>query len=133
VLPPRAGDLVRPLVRASRAAVEAHLARHAIPFARDPSNADPRFLRARVRHELLPLLRALSPGIDAHLCALADQLAEAQSADGDPLTLPRATRCALAELLTRPSTHTRVALPGGLVVTRDTLESRPEAPRNARK
>jgi tRNA(Ile)-lysidine synthase TilS/MesJ len=35
---------------------------------------DPRFLRARVRHELLPLLQALSPGIVDHLNGLADDL-----------------------------------------------------------
>jgi tRNA(Ile)-lysidine synthase len=74
VLPPRAGDLVRPFVDASRADIEAHAARHHIPFALDPSNRDPRFLRVRVRHELLPLLRELSPAIEEHLAALADQL-----------------------------------------------------------
>jgi tRNA(Ile)-lysidine synthase len=55
VLPPRAGDLVRPMLRAPRAAIDAHLARHDVPFALDPSNRDPRFLRVRVRRELLPL------------------------------------------------------------------------------
>ena len=70
VLPPRAGDLVRPLLRAPRATIDAHIGRHHVPFATDPSNRDPRFLRSRVRQELLPLLRELSPGIDEHLCAL---------------------------------------------------------------
>ncbi len=74
VLPPRAGDLVRPLIRAPKDRIVAHLQRHRVPYAEDPSNRDPRFLRARVRHELLPLLQALSPGIIEHLNALADQL-----------------------------------------------------------
>jgi len=52
-----------------------HLGRHAVPFADDPSNRDRRHLRVRVREELLPLLRELSPGIVTHLNALSDMLA----------------------------------------------------------
>jgi tRNA(Ile)-lysidine synthase len=72
VLPPLAGDRIRPFYRARRADIEAHVRRHRIPFRIDPSNADPRFLRTRVRHELLPLMEALSPRIVEHLCRLAD-------------------------------------------------------------
>jgi tRNA(Ile)-lysidine synthase len=74
VLPPRDGDLLRPMVRARRSDVLAHVARHAIPHADDPSNRNTRFLRTRVRGEVLPLLEELNPGIVAHLCALADEL-----------------------------------------------------------
>lgn len=74
VLPPRAGDVLRPMIRASRRDVTLHLQRHGVPSSQDPSNHDPRFLRSRVRHELLPLLRELSPGITEHLAAVADQL-----------------------------------------------------------
>jgi tRNA(Ile)-lysidine synthase len=73
-LPPRAGELIRPLLWARRADIDAHLERHRVPFSLDPSNDDRRFLRARVRHELLPLLCELSPGIVGHLTALADDL-----------------------------------------------------------
>jgi len=76
VLPPRAGRRVRPMLRASRADVLRHIQRHQLSVAEDPSNADPRFLRVRVRRELLPLLRDLSPNIVDHLNALAEQLAE---------------------------------------------------------
>ncbi len=128
VLPPRAGDLVRPFIRASRAAIDAHVARHAVLFATDPSNRDPRFLRTRVRHELLPLLRALSPAIDDHLCALADQLegpfdsapraSEKEARAADP-ALPRASRHALESLARTRSPRARVALKGGLVARWD--------------
>jgi tRNA(Ile)-lysidine synthase len=76
VLPPIAGDLARPLLRASRSAIEAHAGRHGLAFARDPSNEDPRFVRVRVRNELLPLLRSLDPRIVDHVNRLADTLAE---------------------------------------------------------
>jgi len=71
-LPPLDGVRVRPMVRARRRDIEAHVARHRIPHASDPSNHDPRFLRTRVRHELIPALERLSPRVVEHLCALAD-------------------------------------------------------------
>jgi tRNA(Ile)-lysidine synthase len=115
VLPPRAGDLVRPFIRARRAAIVAHLSRHGIPFATDPSNADPRFLRVRVRQDLLPLLESLSPRVVDHLIALADQLgrapiAPAALAEGAPLG--RAQRDALERALQRGLRRARVWLPG---------------------
>jgi tRNA(Ile)-lysidine synthase len=75
VLPPREGDRVRPLFRARSADVRAHVARHGIVHADDPSNRNTRFLRARVRQELLPTLERLNPGVVDHLCALADEAA----------------------------------------------------------
>lgn len=74
VLPARAHDVLRPLVRATKSDVVLHLDRHRIEFAQDPSNAERAFLRVRVRHELLPLMNQLSPQIVRHLNALADAL-----------------------------------------------------------
>ncbi len=116
-LPPRAGDLVRPLIRARRDAIHAHLSRHGIPFATDPSNADPRFLRVRVRRDLMPLLEQLSPRIVEHLAALADQLTSAGPADGsgaslDGIPLGRAQRVALERALRLGLGSARVWLPG---------------------
>ncbi|MEO8904010.1 MAG: tRNA lysidine(34) synthetase TilS, partial [Polyangiaceae bacterium] len=76
VLAPRAGAWIRPQGRARKADVVAHLTRHDLDFADDPSNLNRRFLRTRVRYEILPLLEQLSPQIVGHLCALADALAQ---------------------------------------------------------
>lgn len=64
--------LVRPLHRCRRADVVAHLERHHLAHALDPSNADPRFLRTRVRAEVLPLLATLNPRVVDALTDLAD-------------------------------------------------------------
>jgi tRNA(Ile)-lysidine synthase len=72
VLPPLSKDLVRPLIRASREQIEIHARKRALRYAVDPSNRDRRYLRARVRHEVLPLLRALDPRVDEHLVGLAE-------------------------------------------------------------
>lgn len=49
--------LIRPLLEVTRAEVLAYLARLGQSYREDVSNRDPRFTRARLRHELLPLLR----------------------------------------------------------------------------
>lgn len=126
VLPPRASldrtsiELVRPFIRARRSEVLAYLERHHISFAGDPSNQDPRYLRTRVRLELMPLLEKLSPGIQSHLVALADQLASQLGATPpSSFPLPRAAQVALADLARSRSKTARVWLPGGLVATID--------------
>jgi len=131
VLPPRAGELIRPFSRADRATIDAHILRHAIPSSVDPSNRDARFLRARVRHELLPLLTELSPKIVAHLCALADELVQSPAPPFASLDLPRATRLALAALAARPSPRAEIRLPGGLVATLGRDHSRRTKPGDA--
>jgi tRNA(Ile)-lysidine synthase len=77
----RAVDLVRPLLAARRSDVLVHLERHGVRAASDPSNRDRRFLRVRVRHEVLPLLEQLSPRIVEHLCALADMVDSGSGVD----------------------------------------------------
>jgi tRNA(Ile)-lysidine synthase len=112
-------ELLRPLLRARREDVLAHVSRHAIPFSTDASNRDPRFLRVRVRRELMPLLEELAPGVTRHLVALADQLADPGEGEGRAFPLSRSSQAALAELVRSRSTTARVWLPGALVVTFD--------------
>ncbi|HET9452082.1 MAG TPA: tRNA lysidine(34) synthetase TilS, partial [Aggregicoccus sp.] len=52
------GRLVRPLLALPRAALRDFLAEQGVGFHEDPMNADPRFLRARLRHAVLPALDA---------------------------------------------------------------------------
>lgn len=144
VLPPRAAGVVRPLLRALRSDVMAHLERHGLPYATDPSNTDAKFLRARVRADLLPLLRALDPAIVRHLSAIADDLGPPSGPEsGPPLeaaatarqlnarsswtaALPRPTQEAIAELIRSRSTEARVWLPDGLVVMVEPRRKRKE-------
>lgn len=75
VLPPQEGDRIRPLYRARRADIDAHVARHGLPYSHDSSNDDPRFLRNVVRRDVLPALEALNPRVVEHLCRIADDAA----------------------------------------------------------
>ncbi|MFZ1617008.1 MAG: tRNA lysidine(34) synthetase TilS [Flavobacteriales bacterium] len=57
-----AGKIVRPLLGIGRAAIKAYALENIIPFREDSSNSDPKYLRNRVRHEVLPLVEEMRPG-----------------------------------------------------------------------
>ncbi len=69
---PRQQDIIRPLLEVSHAQTVAYCQQHQIVPLDDASNTDPRFLRNCIRHELLPLLESLKPGIRATLLRNAE-------------------------------------------------------------
>jgi tRNA(Ile)-lysidine synthase len=72
VEPRRADGVIRPLIDAPRRLVRAYVAAAQLPVAMDPSNDNPRFLRVRLRSQVLPALGAENPRVAQHLAALAD-------------------------------------------------------------
>jgi tRNA(Ile)-lysidine synthase len=76
-IPYRRDPFVRPLLDVPRAEILRYLRRRSIPCVDDPSNADLRFARARVRHRLMPLLAAENPRIREALVGLAAAAAAA--------------------------------------------------------
>lgn len=86
---PRNGILVRPLLDVEEDLLSGYARDRAIPWADDPTNGDPRFLRNRVRGELMPVVREIfGPSAARNLAGLArraskdhrllDALAEAE-------------------------------------------------------
>lgn len=71
--------LIRPLLAVPRADVEAYCQANGLAFRTDATNADRLFLRNRLRHEVLPLLRQINPQVSRQL----RQLAEASAVDAD--------------------------------------------------
>ncbi len=140
---------LRPMIRSSRAAIAAHCRRHEIEHASDPSNESLRFLRSRVRHELLPLMEELARGSSERLNRLADDAferaalaAEQPGPHGDagagPLAPLHATQIRRARKFKQRAAS--IWLPGGLRIrvdpetghavpdTRAHLGSRPPKP-----
>jgi len=78
---------VRPLLCLSRAEIEAYLRKGRLPWREDSSNSDSKFMRNRIRHELLPLLRSYNPEITECL----NQTALALAADEELLEAVVAT------------------------------------------
>jgi len=70
--PVREGWLMRPLLDCSRREIMTYISKRQLPYATDPSNADVRYTRNRIRHRLLPLLeQEFSPQVRRHLVSLA--------------------------------------------------------------
>src|SRR3954468_20773412 len=79
---PRRGRLIRPLLGMTRADTEAYCREHGLAWRTDPTNSDPSFTRARVRHELLPLLERIAPGAERTIAETARLLRdEAEALD----------------------------------------------------
>ncbi len=66
-----ASPIVRPLLRVTRRTVERCAKTHAIEYVDDPTNSSRKFLRNRVRHDLLPAIRALRPSFETEMLDLS--------------------------------------------------------------
>ncbi len=113
-------QIIRPLLGVRRAAIEAYLRSIGQPWREDATNRDPKFLRNRVRHELMPLLeRDFNPAAVRALCdtaeiaaaeevfweeqigALVSKETETQPAASLPVNLLRAQPVAMQRRLVR--------------------------------
>lgn len=75
-IPARSGRIVRPLLDIDRVAIEAYAREWDVPFREDASNTDPKYLRNRVRHELIPLMEDLVPGARSAMDRSLERLRE---------------------------------------------------------
>jgi tRNA(Ile)-lysidine synthase len=73
---PRRGRLVRPLLEVTRDEVRDYLRARGLSWREDPSNADRRFARARMRHDVVAALRELSPAAERTIAETARQIRE---------------------------------------------------------
>jgi len=101
IRPVRDGHIIRPLLECSRGEVMEFLRAQRLPFQQDSSNTNRRFLRNRVRHEIVPLLQSISPAVQRRLAGFARVVSEelewlhqedarrlaAASSDGDTLAV----------------------------------------------
>ncbi len=67
---------IRPLICCTRSEIEEYLHERKLLFRTDASNCDTRFLRNRIRHELLPNLETYNPSVRDRLVATAEILSE---------------------------------------------------------
>lgn len=68
--------LIRPLLGASRAQIEAYLSKRGEDWCVDETNTDTQYSRNRIRHEILPQLRQINSQSVLHMTQSAGQLAE---------------------------------------------------------
>ncbi|MBE6975310.1 MAG: tRNA lysidine(34) synthetase TilS [Ruminococcaceae bacterium] len=87
---PVRGNIIRPMLAVTRQEVEDFLREHCLPHVEDSSNAGDDFLRNRLRHRVMPLLKEENPSLAENLSAMAlrlrqDEAALEQMADYDVL------------------------------------------------
>lgn len=73
---PRRGKLVRPMLHTTRPAIEAYLAREGLDYVTDETNADDRYARNRLRHQVIPVLESLNPRVVEAAARMTDYLRE---------------------------------------------------------
>ena len=67
-------NLWRPLLHCSRAQIVDYAKHNNLSWVEDASNADPVYLRNRIRHKILPLLKDINPGFNVLTAGLIEQL-----------------------------------------------------------
>lgn len=75
-IPPRRGNIVRPLLSFTRSEILAYLEEHNIPHREDSSNADEAYARNRLRAQVMPVLRQLNPRASEHILQTARRVRE---------------------------------------------------------
>ena len=75
-IPPVRGNIIRPLLETTRAEIEAYLKENGIPHREDASNQDDAFARNRLRHHVMPELRALTPAFPKNISVTTRLLRE---------------------------------------------------------
>ncbi len=76
-IPPRRGEIIRPLLCLERKEIEAYLAERGIPYCQDSTNREDEYTRNRIRHHILPVAeQEVCARAVAHMCRTADILSE---------------------------------------------------------
>ena len=58
---PSTGKIIRPLLFAGRSEIEKYAAEFQIAYREDSSNAETKYLRNKIRHQIVPLFKSLNP------------------------------------------------------------------------
>lgn len=74
------GNLIRPMLDITRAEVLEFLVEYSIPYVEDSSNSGDDFLRNRLRHHVMPLLKQENPSLPQNLSAMAHRLRQDEQA-----------------------------------------------------
>ncbi|MFU0833150.1 MAG: tRNA(Ile)-lysidine synthase [Oscillospiraceae bacterium] len=63
-IPPVRGKIVRPLIRVTREEVEEYCSYYGLHYVTDSSNLTDEYVRNRVRHNVVPILRGINPAFE---------------------------------------------------------------------
>jgi len=78
-IPQQNGKIVRPLLIFSREEIEKYAKENDIKWREDSSNASDKYLRNKLRHNVIPILKELNPGFSDAFQQTLENLQQAQS------------------------------------------------------
>jgi tRNA(Ile)-lysidine synthase len=93
-IPEARGHVVRPILSCTRSEIEGFLDGKNIIYRTDSSNNETKYLRNKIRHELIPFLKTFNPDISGNLLGLAE------IARGEELWMSEKTRELYSQLVT---------------------------------
>ena len=64
IIPYRNQNVIRPFISTSKRSLEAWCYRKEVPYLVDPGNADRKFMRSIIRHDIMPHARLVNPGME---------------------------------------------------------------------
>ena len=71
-IPVARGHVIRPLLSCTRSEIESFLDEQNLIYRTDSSNNETKYLRNKIRHEVIPFLRTFNPDISGNLLGLAE-------------------------------------------------------------
>ncbi len=124
-IPYERAPFIRPLLDVRRSEIVAHLRRKKLTSIEDPSNADRRFARSRIRHDLLPRLGQENPRVTEALLTLGasaralgePRLPPTAAISAFPRLSPRLT-ARLAAMMGEGQGTRQLTVPGGTIEIR---------------
>ncbi len=78
-IPPVRGNIIRPLIEASRADTEAYCRQNGIDYMTDSSNLERIYNRNKIRLDVIPVLKEINPSLEKTLSGLSFRLRETSS------------------------------------------------------
>ncbi len=96
-IPKKRGHVIRPLLGCTRDELKLFLKKRNLPYRTDSSNNEKKYLRNKIRHDLIPFLRTFNSDISGNLVGLADIVRE------DDDWISGKTRELYSQLVTTPN------------------------------
>jgi tRNA(Ile)-lysidine synthase len=75
-IPPVRKKIIRPLIEIERVEIEEYLNKRNIQYIKDPSNESLKYLRNKIRHTLMPVIKSISPQATKIISKTADIIRE---------------------------------------------------------
>lgn len=73
------GDILRPLLACSRNEILQYIQQHRLNYRTDSSNNSPDYVRNKIRHQVMPILKEINPSLLSTLTATGETLKETEA------------------------------------------------------